>query len=169
MKALAHLAAAVAGLALALSIPPAQALAAQPAAPSCDLGLTDVVSNAHPILGHSVTFTLTATVRCNVDAQVVVDDPLPAGLAQDPPGEANKFQFSAPANRQVTRVFTIGTSVPAPDGCGVHVTNTASAFAKLPQGEGALAAANAPAALTTTCVSGTAPTTPLLPATGAHV
>ncbi len=150
-------AAAVAGLTLAMAIP---ALAAPPA-PNCDVRFTNVVNDAHPALGSTVRFTLTASVQCNFDAVVsVLDSPLPSGLAQNPPGEQLNFGFSAPNGQRVTRTFTVGAAIPAADACNAHLTNTASVATQFPQGEGAVTFTNASAALTTRC------TAPLLPATG---
>jgi hypothetical protein len=118
------------------------------------------VSSAQPLLGSDIKFTLTATARCNVDAVIRVDDPQTPGLAQNPPGEPLRFQFSVPHDTQVTRLFTVGMTVPGVDDCHARFTNTASAAAQLPQGEGALAFTTASVALTTRCV------TPGLPATG---
>jgi hypothetical protein len=158
MKTLGLLAAAAAVASLTL-VAAAPALAAPPA-PACDLRLTNVVNDAHPLLGSAVRFTVTATVRCNFDAVVTVDDPLPPGLAKDPPDEQLRFQFNAPRDRQVTRAFTVGDIVPGADDCGAHFTSTASAAAQVPNGEGAVAFKTASVTLTSRCM------TPGLPATG---
>jgi hypothetical protein len=115
---------------------------------------------ARPLLGSAVRFTVTATVRCNFDAVVTVDAPLPPGLAKDPPDEQLRFQFNAPRDRQVARVFTVGDIVPGADDCGAHFTSTAWAAAQVPNGEGAVAFKTAAVTLTSRCV------TPGLPATG---
>ncbi|MBJ7600047.1 hypothetical protein [Candidatus Nephthysia bennettiae] len=132
------------------------------AAPSCGLQLTKSVNNPRPILGHTVTYTIRMVVKCNIDVIVTVDDSLPRSLAQVPPGEQLRWQLTAPAGQQVTRVFTVGASPPGADGCNVKITNTASAAAQLPGGEGAVAFATASVAIVTACV-------PSLPATGKRV
>ncbi len=131
---------------------------AQPA-PSCALQLTKSVNNPRPILGHTVTYTIRVAVKCNIDVIVTVDDSLPRSLAQVPPGEQLRWQFTAPAGQQVTRVFTVGASPPGADDCNTKITNTASAAAQLPGGEGAVAFTTASAAIVTACA-------PSLPATG---
>jgi hypothetical protein len=99
-KVLAYVTAAiaVAGFATAGVAP---ALAAAPP-PSCDLRLGKTVSNAHPVLGHSVTFTLRVFAKCVPGSVVTVGDTLPPGLAQDPPGEALSFRtigsFASPSS-----------------------------------------------------------------------
>jgi hypothetical protein len=54
----------------------------------------------------------------------------------------------------------VGASLSSADGCNVRFTNTASAVAQVPQGEGAVAFTTASVSLTSRCA------TPLLPATG---
>jgi hypothetical protein len=132
------------------------------AAPSCDLKLTKSVNNPRPILGHTVTYTIRVVVKCNFDVIVTVDDSLPRSLAQVPPGEQLRWQFTAPAGQQVTRAFTVGASPPGADDCNTRITNTASAAAQVPGGEGAVAFTTASASIVTACV-------PSLPATGKRV
>jgi hypothetical protein len=149
-------AAAVVGVALAAAIP---ALAAAPP-PNCDLRLTNAVNDTNPPLSSHLKLTLTASVQCNFDAVVTVTETLDKGLAQDPAGEPLVFTFNAPSGQRVTRTFTVGAFLPGVDGCGVHETNTASAAAQVPQGEGAVAFTTATNRLTSRCSA------PLLPATG---
>ncbi len=130
-------------------------------APSCDLQLNKTASNSRPLLGSTVTFTLRVSVKCNVGVVVTVADTLPPELAQVPPGEQLRWQFSAPAEQLVTKVFTVGASPPGADACNARITNNVSAAAQLPGGEGAIAFTTASATLTTAC-------TPALPATGEH-
>lgn len=152
-------AAAVASLALAAALPALPALAAPPP-PNCDLQLTNAVNDTNPPLGSHLKLTLTTSVQCNFDAVITVTETLDKGLAQDPPGEPLVFTFDAPSGQRVTRTFTVGAFLPGVDGCGVHETNTASAAAQVPHGEGAVAFTTATNRLTSRCA------TPLLPATG---
>jgi hypothetical protein len=149
-------AAAVATLTLSAAVP----AHAAPPPRACDLRLGKTVDDVHPPLSSHVKFTLTTTAQCNFDAVVTVTDSLPAGLAQDPPGEPLRFSFDVPSGQRVTRTFTVGAFLPGVDRCGSTFTNTASAVAQVPQGEGAVAFTTASAALTSRCAA------PLLPATG---
>jgi hypothetical protein len=86
--------------------------------------------------------------------------PAAARAGEGPPDEQLRFQFNAPGDRQVARVFTVGDIVPGADDCGAQFTSTASAAAQVPNGEGAVAFKTASVTLTSRCV------TPGLPATG---